>query len=78
MYDLTAQKKTDAGVVRHFDRASGTVSFEIKYLPPEKNAAMKISLLAAGQSVTTLTDDGEYLNVGEQRLYHHYKNVWRR
>ncbi len=76
VYDLTAQKETDAGVVRHFDRASGTVSFEIKYLPPEKNAAVKISLLAANRTVITLTDDGEYVNVGEQKLYHHCQNVW--
>ena len=76
VYDITAQKDSDAKVVRDFERASGNVSFEIKYLAPEKGAKTKLSLSSSGKSVITLCDDGENLKYGDAILYTHSLSVW--
>ena len=71
VYDVQASKNAKVFITHPFDRTSGKVSLELKYVVTKKNGCVKISLLGNDKKVITLTDCGSALCHGENVLRKH-------
>ena len=75
-YFVKAGSGSGAKITRKFERASGNVGFETKYLLPKGGSRLTVSLLSAGEKVVSIYDEFTEICVSAGALKKHSKNVW--
>ena len=76
---ISRNKKGAKTVVRHaFDKASGKVTFEMKYLMEKSDGKISISLLKGTKPIVSVCDEGTELCRAntDKKLRPHHKTVW--
>ena len=75
---MSHNKKGDTTVTYHaFDKASGKVTFEMKYLLEQADGKVSIALIKGSKPVVTVYDEGEELHCYcGHALRKHHKTVW--
>ncbi|MGI6196710.1 MAG: stalk domain-containing protein [Eubacteriales bacterium] len=75
---MSHNKKGDTTVTYHaFDKASGKVTFEMKYLLEQADGKVSIALLKGSKPVVSVYDEGEELHCYcGHALRKHHKTVW--
>src|SRR5699024_6706164 len=76
---ISRNKKGAKTVVKHaFDKASGKVTFEMKYLMEKSDGKISISLLKGTKPIVSVCDEGTELCRANtaKKLRPHHKTVW--
>ncbi len=75
---ISRNKKGDVTVTRHaFDKASGKVTFDMKYLMEKSEGKVSIALLKGTKPIVSVYDEGEELHCYcGCALRPHHKTVW--
>lgn len=79
-YQLCAAKKSTARVAKDFEKTSGRVCFDIKYLTRNENGEnVRFSLTAGGKECVSVCDNGsKSYSKGVSVLREHHSFVWQR
>ncbi len=76
VYDLCAKAGSKTSIVRRFDKNSGVVGFEMKYLLGSDGGKITVSMLSGDKKAVSIHDELLAIYCGEKMLWKHSFNIW--